>query len=287
MQINFKSALTDVLVLEGGKVDDPNDPGGRTNRGVTQRVYDAWRRNRKLPVRDVWLITASEVADIYRQQYWLKIQGDSLPDGVDLAVFDGAVNSGPARSVMWLQAALGSVKVDGVLGEATLAAVRAHPDHDALISEICALRMKFLRALKTFARFGKGWTRRVDHVRAAGQAIAMGSVGPSVSYIPGMEAKASADDAKVVPGKAAADALTGAGGATTIITQVADLLTPASDAVPAIGNLVAWLTAAGAVAGVAGLLYARYASVKQREIDEALMTKPVTWVDLAPAEAAA
>lgn len=286
MQINFKPALTDVLVLEGGKVDDPLDPGGRTNCGVTQRVYDAYRRNRKLPVRDVWLITASEVADIYRQQYWLKIRGDSLPNGVDLVIFDGAVNSGPARSVMWLQAALRSVRVDGVLGEATLAAVRAHPDHDQLIADISAIRMRFLKALKTFARFGRGWTRRVDHVRAAGQAIAMGSVGPAVSYVPGMEAKASADDAKVVPGKALADAVTGAGGATTIITQVADLLTPASDAVPAIGNLVAWLTAAGAVAGVAGLLYARYASARQREIDDALMVKPIAWVDPVPAVAA-
>lgn len=267
---SYAKALADVLVLEGGKVDHPRDPGGRTNRGVTQRVYDGFRRNRKLPTRDVYLIEQAEVEAIYRLQYWDKIRGDALPAGVDMIVFDGAVNSGPLQSVKWLQAELG-VRIDGVLGEASLSAVRAHPDHDVLIAGIAARRMRFLKALRTWGTFGKGWTRRVDHVRAAGQAIAMGSVGPKVVYIAGAENKAWLSDAKSVPGKQVADLATGAGGASALLSQVADQLTPVADAVPSIGKVVGILTAAGAILAVAGLLYRSWASKRQAQLDADLL----------------
>lgn len=275
MKSSYAAALKDVLVLEGGKVDHPKDPGGRTNRGVTQRVYDGYRRNRGLPTQDVWLIAEAEVAEIYGLQYWAKVRGDELPAGVDLVLFDGAVNSGPLQSIKWLQAALGGgVRIDGVLGEASLAAVLAHPDHDALIAAILDRRMRFLRALKTWSTFGKGWTTRVDHVRAAGQAIAMGSVGPRVVYIAGAETKARIEDAKRVPGKQVADLATGAGGATGLLSQVTDQPTPPSDAVPSIGRVVAILTAVGAIVAVGGLLYRRWASMKQAELDADLLIDP-------------
>lgn len=275
MKSSYAAALRDVLVLEGGRVDHPKDPGGRTNRGVTQRVYDGYRRNRGLPTQDVWLIADAEVAEIYGLQYWAKVRGDELPAGIDLVLFDGAVNSGPLQSIKWLQAALGGgVRVDGVLGEASLAAVRAHPDHDALIAAILDRRMRFLRALKTWSTFGRGWTKRVDHVRAAGQAIAMGSVGPRVAYIAGAEAKARIEDAKRVPGKQVADLATGAGGATGLLSQVTDQLTPVADVVPSIGRVVAILTAVGAIVAVGGLLYRRWASRRQAELDADLLIEP-------------
>lgn len=270
---SYAKAFDDVLVLEGGKVDHPKDPGGRTAYGVTQRVYDGYRRNRRLPLRDVWLIERAEIEAIYKLQYWDKVLGDRLPAGVDMVVFDGAVNSGPAQSVKWLQASLG-VGADGVLGELTLEAVRNHPDHDALIAAIAARRMRFLKALRTWSTFGKGWTRRVSHVQAAGQAIAMGSVGPKVAYIAGAETKARLADGKVVAGKQTADLATGAGGASALLTKAAEQLTPVADALPSVGNVVAILTATATLIAVAGIGYRLYAGWRQDRIDEALQKGP-------------
>jgi lysozyme family protein len=243
--------------------------------GVTQRVYDGFRRNRGLPLRTVYDIERHEVEAIYRLQYWDKVRGDDLPAGVDLVVFDGAVNSGPLQSVKWLQAALGgNVRIDGVLGEASLAAVKAHPDHDALVAAICAIRLRFLKALKTWSTFGRGWAARVAHVKDTGQALASGSVGPVPLYFAGGEAKGRIEDARRVPGKALADATAGAGGATGILSQLTETLSPAASAIPAIGQVVTVLTAIGAAAAAAGLLYRWYATRRQAEIDAALLIAP-------------
>ena len=162
----------------------------------------------------------------------------------------------------------------------------AHPDHDALIAAILDRRMRFLRALKTWSTFGKGWTRRVQHVLAAGPAIAMGSVGPRVAYIAGAETKARLADAKRVPGKQSADVATGAGGATGLLSQITDQLTPVADAVPSIGRIVAILTAVGAIMAVGGLLYRSWASRRQAELDADLLVDADTG-DALPAGARA
>ena len=161
----FARALPRVLAHEGGYVDDPFDPGGATNKGITFRVYDAYRTRNGLPTRDVRAIAATEVAEIYRLQYWDAVKGDELPPGLDYLLFDGAVNSGPSQSIKWLQRALGSVAVDGQIGQATLAAVMAHGHPAELIDGICDRRLAFLQALKTWPRFGKGWRARVEGVR--------------------------------------------------------------------------------------------------------------------------
>lgn len=95
----FTRSMPRILAHEGGKVDDPADPGGRTNQGVIQRVYDAYRIRIGLTPRDVYVMEASERDAIYEDQYWRAIRGDDLPAGLDYVVFDGAVNSGPARSI--------------------------------------------------------------------------------------------------------------------------------------------------------------------------------------------
>ena len=107
MQANFPKALPRILVYEGGKVDDPRDPGGRTNKGITQTTFNAWCREQGLPQVDVYTITNDEVASIYKYKFWDVVRGDDLPCGLDLVVFDGAVNSGPGQSGKWLQRALG------------------------------------------------------------------------------------------------------------------------------------------------------------------------------------
>lgn len=159
---NFDKSLELVLKHEGGFSDHPSDPGGKTMKGVTQAVYDAYRKTRARPVQSVKFITDDEVKAIYRFQYWDRVQGDLLPAGLDYAVFDFAVNSGVGRASKYLQAVLG-VAQDGVIGAKTLAAIQSPRN---TINALCDRRMGFLHGLRTFWRFGKGWTRRVQDVRA-------------------------------------------------------------------------------------------------------------------------
>ena len=161
MKANFDKSLALVLVHEGGYVNHPKDPGGATNRGVTQAVYDAYRKTRGKAGQSVKFITDEEVNAIYKFQYWDRVQGDLLPAGLDYAVFDFAVNSGVGRASKYLQAVLG-VAQDGQIGARTLAAI-TNPSN--AINALCDRRMSFLRNLRTFLTFGKGWTRRVTDVR--------------------------------------------------------------------------------------------------------------------------
>jgi lysozyme family protein len=269
MQVNQAKALTRVLVYEGGKVDDPRDPGGRTNQGVTQRVYNAYRQRQGQPIRDVYLITPGEVAAIYDGQYWDKIKGDDLPGGVDFVVFDGAVNSGPVQAVKWLQRALG-IKADGIVGSVTVQTCREHPDHDRLIADICARRMAFLKALRTWATFGKGWTTRVANVKATGQALASGSVGPQPVFSAAGAARASIDDAKSVGGKTAAASLTGGGAVAAGLSQITEAVSPLADAIPSVRQVIAAVTAVGAVAAVGAGAYLWWARRREAEIADAL-----------------
>jgi lysozyme family protein len=170
MKGNFTAALASVLVHEGGYVNHPKDPGGATNKGVTQRVYDDWRVNRGLAPRSVKHIQTNEIEEIYRKQYWDAVKGDQLPAGVDYCVFDLAVNSGTNRAARFLQRAAG-VFEDGKIGPVTLAAVNMIPPR-LLVDSICDERICFLKSLSTFSTFGKGWTRRVSDVRDHGKAMA-------------------------------------------------------------------------------------------------------------------
>jgi len=159
---NFRQSLALVLAHEGGFVNHPKDPGGATNQGVTQKVYDAYRIYHGSKPQSVRHISPSEVSDIYNKNYWRLVRGDSLPCGIDYAVFDFAVNSGVSRAIRYLQRLLG-VDDDGVIGFKTLAAVElaVRQNEEALITQYCANRMAFLRRLPTFKTFGVGWTRRV------------------------------------------------------------------------------------------------------------------------------
>jgi lysozyme family protein len=169
MKCNFDAALAAVLAHEGGYVNHPRDPGGATNRGVTQAVYDDWRSGRGLPARSVRHIAEDEVSAIYKRQYWDAVKGDDLPAGVDYCVFDFAVNSGTNRASRYLQQAVGATP-DGQIGPATLAAVGCKPPSE-VVEAICDARMAFLKRLPTFDAFGRGWTRRVADVRAKAGAL--------------------------------------------------------------------------------------------------------------------
>ncbi len=164
--------------VEGGESDHPEDNGGRTNHGVTQKRYDQHRRSLGQPLRDVYRIEAHEVEDIYRT-YWDMARCDDLPDGVAFLAFDAAINSGPSWSVKFMQEAAGMPPGarDGIVGPATLAAVRAQPVH-YLIDRMCDVRLAFLRSLADWRHFGDGWSNRIDLVRAKAHEFASGVEAP-------------------------------------------------------------------------------------------------------------
>lgn len=161
MKSNFKKSLSLVLAHEGGFVNHPKDPGGATNKGITIATYRAHVKKNGT-VNDLKNITDAQVEKVYREEYWNKIKGDQLPSGVDYAVFDFAVNSGPARAAQYLQSVVG-VKQDKIIGPATIAAVNKMQPAK-VIADLCAKRLAFLKALSTWPTFGKGWGRRVDGV---------------------------------------------------------------------------------------------------------------------------
>lgn len=156
---NFDVALRYVLGHEGGYVNHPKDPGGATNKGVTQAVYDNWRSRQGLAKQSVRKIADAEVSAIYKRQYWDVVGADDLPGGVDYAVFDFAVNSGPARAARYLQKCVGA-KRDGLVGSETIAKSSERDEVD-LIDQLCQERLKFVRGLKTYKTFGRGWERRI------------------------------------------------------------------------------------------------------------------------------
>jgi len=273
MRESFAHVMPKILVHEGGKVNHPKDPGGRTNQGVIQRVYDGWRQRQNLPLRSVYEMEPHERDLIYKKQYWDAIKGDSLPQGVDYVVMDGAVNSGPIQSIKWLQRALG-VTADGQLGQATLGALEAINDVDFLIGKILERREAFLRALKTFKTFGKGWMNRVKQVLKIGQAWAVGSVGPEPVFFADMNQKATVDQAKSRPVKAAADATTGAGGAglglTGAIESARNQISDVAGDSAFVSHVLIALAIASALSVAGGLLYRVYAKRKEAALVDAL-----------------
>lgn len=178
MRDNFQACFDRLMKSEGGYVDHPKDPGGATNLGVTQATLSTWRRQPATKT-DVRNLTRVEAAEIYRARYWSAVRGDDLPAGVDYAVFDYAVNSGPGAAIKALQRALG-VTADGALGPATLAAARqAQPA--ALVRAIGRERLGLLQRLTTWATFGKGWGRRCKEVEVAACAMASGKPTSSIA----------------------------------------------------------------------------------------------------------
>jgi lysozyme family protein len=158
---NFQACLAFTLKYEGGRSNNPRDPGGRTMEGVTQATYNAYRDKKALGRRDVFTIEPAECDEIYRNEYWDLVNGDVLRAGEDLCVFDFALNSGVARAA-------------GVL-----AIWRKSPVNDA-IGGICTHRLSFLHALRTWSAFGAGWGRRVAACEALALRMAYGKAAPEV-----------------------------------------------------------------------------------------------------------
>jgi lysozyme family protein len=167
----FGACLPIILAAEGGFVNDPRDPGGATNHGITYRTLAEWR-GAPVTVDDVRTLTTAEAGAIYQAHYWTPLRCDALPRGVDLMAFDFGVNAGVTRSARLLQACVGLLP-DGMVGPATIRAAFAVPAPE-LIGKLADERLDYYRRLPTFAAFGKGWASRVADVKR--RALAMAGV---------------------------------------------------------------------------------------------------------------
>jgi len=150
--------------------DDPDDTGGKTMMGILQREYDAWRSNHGLPQQWVKYITDDELTAIYRDQFWRPIQGDKLPPGVDLVVWDAGVNCGVSMASKKLQKILG-LTVDGHIGQITIDTAN-QADPVRLIKDFSDAREAYHRQIKTFWKFGKNWVERTRRVEQKALAMA-------------------------------------------------------------------------------------------------------------------
>ena len=140
---NLYKALAFTLKWEGGYSNDPHDPGGETNKGITKKVYDAYRQLHKLPIQSVKLISANEVYDIYEDNYWICTGCDKLNDlKLAISLFDCAVNMGASRAVKYLKLANGDYK----------------KFNDLRVSYYNNL----VKATPKLSRYLHGWTNRVD-----------------------------------------------------------------------------------------------------------------------------
>jgi len=155
MKSNFNDCLNRLLKDEGGYTNDPRDPGGATNFGITLTDYRLYI-NKEGTANDVRLMHVEDAKRIYKAKYWDALDCDNLPSGVDYTCFDYGVNSGlgrPRKALQRFKSLEGTKLIDAINNE----------------------RMAFLQALRTFPVFGKGWTRRVDGVRAYSKKLAGGN----------------------------------------------------------------------------------------------------------------
>lgn len=187
MKANADRALRLILKHEGGYVDHPRDPGGATNRGVTigtlKRLGIDKDGDGDSDVIDLKLLTEDDAVRVFKKFYWDAVQADLLPSGLDYAVADFAVNSGPVRAAQYLQRILG-VEADGHIGPKTLAAV-AQSSPAAVINALSERRLVFLRGLPTWGTFKGGWTKRVAEVREEALRLAKTpAISPPVASAP-------------------------------------------------------------------------------------------------------
>ena len=147
--LRFDACLPLILKEEGGNDDDPNDHGGRTSRGITQREYSVWCVKHNLPDGDVWAAANITINDIYFNEYWLP-RGPKLHPGVDLVYFNFAVNAGAGEAHKLL-----------------MRSISDSPDDAITVNRMCNEGETFYRGLAQFSRYGNGWTHRTERIRAA------------------------------------------------------------------------------------------------------------------------
>jgi lysozyme family protein len=156
---NFEIAIARLLGNEGSYVNDPRDPGGETNWGISKRSY---------PNLNIKALTKEQAAALYKRDFWDRIGGDQFPLSVGFQFLDFAVNSGASTAIRALQRAAGCAD-DGRMGPITMAKLKQAEHHDLVLSFL-AERLTFMTNCHNWDAAGKGWTRRIaaDMKYAAG-----------------------------------------------------------------------------------------------------------------------
>ena len=155
--MDFQTAFDLLITHEGGYNNHPDDPGGATMYGITEKVARA--NGYTGPMRD---LTLDFSKSIYRKSYWDACRCDQMPDTLRYPLFDAAVNSGPGQAIKWLQSAVG-VKADGAIGPVTQQAVNMaapQPTRQKMIGN----RLRFMTELANWPSFSKGWARRIASI---------------------------------------------------------------------------------------------------------------------------
>lgn len=152
---DFEQAVEVILKLEGGYVNDTNDPGGETNMGICKRAY---------PDVDIKNITVEQAKIIYKRDYWDKVRGDLIAWPLSLYLFDSAVNQGVDAAIKLLQKSA-SVAQDGILGVNTLAVIKKTAGIDTSFMAERALRYTGTR---NFDKYGRGWMKRLFQITQKG-----------------------------------------------------------------------------------------------------------------------
>lgn len=147
--IDFDTAIERILSHEGGYVNDPADPGGETQWGISKRSY---------PSVDIKKLTRDAAKELYRRDFWELVARQITDDALRFQILDAAVNHGMGNAVRFMQRAAG-VADDGHFGPASKAAVARMDPHDAHLL-FMAERFEFWTRLRAFDSFGRGWTRR-------------------------------------------------------------------------------------------------------------------------------
>lgn len=149
--MKFNTVFDRVVGHEGGYTNDPSDPGGETNWGISKRAYP------NLIIKE---LTREQAREIYRRDFWDTIQADSIADSVSYQLFDFAVNSGITTSIRYFQRSL-QVADDGYFGPVSKAAAKRASATD-MIMNLNALRLDYMTRLKNWPNSGKGWARRIS-----------------------------------------------------------------------------------------------------------------------------
>ena len=161
---DFELALAFTLGVEGGWVDHPDDPGGATKWGITQRTYDRWRKTNGQVILPVRRMKRAEMEAIYFSYYWAEACCELMPStAIRMAHFDAAVNHGPKRAAILLQRSV-NAKPDGIIGPKTIAATAMGGFEDNLLWERAIF---YVRISPSPPPFLKGWMKRLFKLRAA------------------------------------------------------------------------------------------------------------------------
>jgi len=166
---NLDKALKQTLEFEGGYVNNPKDPGGETNKGITRRTYENWLKKNKKPYNRVNMrsIPEKDVKGVYKDEFWAKIKGDQLPYSVAQQLFDFSVNSGTGRAVKVVQRIVGA-RQTGIMDSNTVQLISNFVKKNGeqrLATEILNNRKNFLSGIKN-KTFQKGWMSRVEKMRS-------------------------------------------------------------------------------------------------------------------------